>query len=290
MIAGAQPRIGDLVDGEIEERHADAEEGERGAGGEDVPPGADREGRGLLRVVEHAAPGDRAGIPEAEKFQRRLGDDGEDDAADEIDADDRYHVGEDLECHDAPLRLAHHLGGFDEVLVLDGKRLGAGDAGAPGPGGRAEDQRDDDGACLADEGGEHQQQRQVGNDQHHVGEEADDLVGLAAAIAGDDAERGAGERDQQAGAETDGERGAGAIDQPGEDILADAGGAENMVERRRLMRPAGAGGGIVMRQQRRGDRDDDDDGDDDEAGERLAVSKQGLHLMLPSAAGRAGYN
>ena len=57
------------------------------------------------------------GIAEAEELERRFGDDGEDHAADEIDADDRDEVGEDLEGHDAPARLTQHLGGFDEIAL-----------------------------------------------------------------------------------------------------------------------------------------------------------------------------
>ena len=44
----------------------------------------------------------------------------------------------------------------------------------------AEDDGDDQRAGLADEGREHQQQRQVGDDEDHVGEEGDDLVDHAA--------------------------------------------------------------------------------------------------------------
>ena len=154
------------------QRQPEAEQGERDAGREDVPPGADRERRGVLRVVEHDAPGDGVRVAEAEELERRLGDDGEDDAADEVDADDRDEVREDLEGHDAPARLAQHLGRLDEVALPERQRLRARDARAPGPRGEAEDDGDDERARLADEGREHQQQRQVGDDEDHVGEEA----------------------------------------------------------------------------------------------------------------------
>ena len=63
--AGAQARIGDLVDGEVDEREAEPEHGQRDAGRQQVPPGADRERRGVLRVVEHDAPGDGVRVAQA---------------------------------------------------------------------------------------------------------------------------------------------------------------------------------------------------------------------------------
>ena len=72
----------------------------------------------------------------------------------------------------------------------------------------------------------------------------------AAVVAGDDAEDGADHRDQQPRPEADGERHAGAVEQPREDVVADAGGAEPVVGRRRLVRPADALGRAVLGEQR----------------------------------------
>src|SRR5690606_10909997 len=124
---------------------------------------------------------------------------------------------------------AQHFGGFDIVALADGERLGAGDTHAPGPGGEAQDDGDDQWARLADKGGQDQQQRQVGDDQHHNGAEVDDLVDDAALVAGDDPQNGADDGDEQAGAEPDGQRDAGPVDEAGKDVVAEPGSAQPVV-------------------------------------------------------------
>ena len=85
---------------------------------------------------------------------------------------------------------------------------------------------------------------------------------------------GADHRDQKPGAKADGERHAGAIEQAGEDVVAEARRAEPVLGRRRLVRPADALGRAVFGEQRREDRDEDDDGEDGHPDEGLAVVEQ----------------
>ena len=137
----------------------------------DVPPGADDDRRGILRIVEHGAPGDVERIAEAEIFERGLRDDGVDDRADDVDADQRHQVGQDLDEDDAPARLADHARRHDELAVAQRQRLRAGHARAPRPGGQRDDRHDGERPDRAGEGGKQDQQRNVGYDQHRVGEE-----------------------------------------------------------------------------------------------------------------------
>ncbi len=82
-------------------------------------------------VVEHRAPGDAQRIAEAEIFERRLGDDGVDDAADDVDADQRHEIGQDLDEDHPPVRLADHAGGHDEFAVAAAPKSASGSCARP---------------------------------------------------------------------------------------------------------------------------------------------------------------
>ena len=159
-------RIGDLVDAEIDQRQADADDRDGGAGCEDLPPGADGDRRGGLGVVEHGAPRHRQRIAEAEELERRLGDDGVDDAADEIEADDRQEIGDDLDQRSSatPARRASRDAWMNSRCRSD--RVCARVTRGPQPHEvKPMMMAITSGTRLADEGGEHEQERQLRNDE-----------------------------------------------------------------------------------------------------------------------------
>ncbi len=140
---GAQLRVGDFVDGKVEQGQAGTERCDGEAGGQDLPPGADQNGARGLGVVEHDAPAHDCGVAKAQELQGRLGDDGVDDGADEAHPDDGDEVRQYLHQDDAPGRLPQHLGGDDELFLPQGQGLGADDPRTIGPGGKAYDEGDD---------------------------------------------------------------------------------------------------------------------------------------------------
>ncbi len=132
---GAQLRVGDFIDGEVEHGQSRAQGGDGKAGGQDLPPGADQDGARGLGVVEHDAPAHHGGVAQTQELQGRFGDDGVDDGADEAHPDDGDEVGQNFHQDDAPGRLPQHFGGDDELFLPQGQGLGPDDPRAIGPGG-----------------------------------------------------------------------------------------------------------------------------------------------------------
>ncbi len=153
---GAQLRVGDLVDGEVEQGQTGTQGGDGEAGGQDLPPGTDQNGAGGLGVVEHDAPAHHGRVAKAEELQGCFGDDGVDDGADEAHPDDGDEVGQDLHQNDAPGWLTQYFGGDDELLLAQRQSLGADDPRAIGPRGQPYYHRNDRRRRLPDKARQHQ--------------------------------------------------------------------------------------------------------------------------------------
>ena len=183
----AQPRVDELVEAEVEQRQRRAEQRDGNARRQEPPPGADL--RRVLRFgpEQHAAPAPPRGIDDAEEGQRHVGADRVEHGEHERRRDDRGQVRQDLGEHDPRGALTRDPRRGDVVASADGHGLRAQHPRSPRPAGDADDQREHERVRpgrLRQIGGQHDQQRQAGHDQEHVGEQGKQVVGEAAEIAG----------------------------------------------------------------------------------------------------------
>src|SRR5207247_7673848 len=139
---GAQPRVDELVDPEVEQGQRGAEQGYREAWWHPPPPVPVLGGRLALRPEQDRAPAPVRSVDQAEKRQCRVGADAVDDGEKEGRGDDGYQNGHDLEADDPPAALADDARRVDEVPVPERQRLDPEHPGAPRPAGDADDQPD----------------------------------------------------------------------------------------------------------------------------------------------------
>ena len=105
--------------------------------------------------------------------------------------------------------LAADLGGGDEVLLPQRERLRAHHARRPGPAGDRQHEHEVEGVAAAEESGQHDEQRQAGDDEKDVGHQREQIVDAAAEVAGAEADDDADDGRQDADQHTDGEGQAG---------------------------------------------------------------------------------
>src|SRR5215212_9708850 len=118
----SQGRVADLVEGVVEQREGDAEQGD--AQTRRDRPLRDAALQRLLALcpVEHRAPADRVGVAEAEELQAGGGQHRVERGAEEVGDDERGHRRQHLEDDDVRAALAADPGGLQEVPVAQGQR------------------------------------------------------------------------------------------------------------------------------------------------------------------------
>ncbi len=188
-------------------------------------------GRGLherAALVDQPAPGRGGRLDgQAQEGQAALGDDDHGHADERVRRRRHRHVRHDLPPQDAPVAGAQHAGGQHELALGEGER-GAPDE--PDPRGDAEHTQHDQHVTQVGTGeGDHgQREHQRGERLRHVVDRHDDRVRGLAAVAGQDAERGADSQAEQDGADADTEGDAGAVHDPAEHVAAETVGAERV--------------------------------------------------------------
>ena len=151
---------------------------------------------------------------------------------------------------DLPRAAPAQPGDVDEVARLQREGLRAHRPRRPRPRGQADQDRLGRVAVHVDVRGDDDQDRQRRDHEHDVREHVQDVVDPAAAVAGGEADGGAEEPGDPAADDADEERRAQAVDELGEDVLAERGRPEPVVGRRRLVgRPAELER-LVVREQR----------------------------------------
>src|ERR1039458_5828554 len=105
-----QARVEQLVQAEVDQREAHAEQCDTQAGRDEPPPGPHRERLAVIREAEHVSPGEQRRVAQADEREYRLGENREDHAEDEVGHDDRQLVGQDLDEHDPPGPLPRRPG------------------------------------------------------------------------------------------------------------------------------------------------------------------------------------
>ena len=229
----AQTRVDDLVDGEVDEGQARADDGDHQARRQEPPPGASVQRRAVLRIEQHRAQRVRGGRAQADEGQRRLAQDRHDDGEHELRADDRQQVRQDLDGDHAPRAFAGDLRGEHVVAAAHRQRLRPEHAGRAGPRGDRDDDDQHHGALARHQRGNHDGQRQTGDHQHDVGDQGEQIVpdapDVGAEHAEDERHRGGYDADREA----DGQRAADRVAELGEHVLAGLRGAEPMLGGRR---------------------------------------------------------
>ena len=171
-------------------------------------------------------------------------------------------------------------GGGDIVELALELGLGADDAGEAGP--VDDDDGEHDGAeAGADGGGKHNGQKHRRERHPDVDEARHDGVDEPAEIAGDEAEERADEAGEDRGNDGDEGGDTGAVDETGEDIAAEAVGAEKvqgiaarLPGRRELGVEEILGERVVRREEGRCERGEEERRDDDPAGDRPRVDRE----------------
>ena len=129
-------------------------------------------------------------------------------------------------------------------------------------------------------------QKDAREGQEYVHEPHENGIGVAAEVASEQPDDGAGDRRDGHGGEPCCQRDPGAVDHAREDVAAELVLPEGMREARpRELALEVLGQGIVGRDERREDCHQDEDAYDDEPEEREPVGEEGSPEVLPAAAG-----
>src|SRR5207245_1063337 len=140
----------------------------------------------LLGPEEHAAPGgQRRPDPEVQVADRALRQDGGSDIKGGRHQDRAEGVGDHVAEDDLAVSRAHRPGGFDEFLLLDGEHHGADDSGRIRPQRQANGQHHHGGRHgPAEGGGDQDQQEDLGDGQHGIGDPHQEVIHDRSEIAG----------------------------------------------------------------------------------------------------------
>src|SRR5205807_2330544 len=134
-----QGRVGDLVEGVVEQGEPGAEQRDADAGRDRPERTAGRQRLVVLGPVQHRAPADLVDVAEADELQPGGRQHGVERGPEEVRHDQRGHRGDELEQDDEQAALAAHPGRLQELAVAQRERLGAQLAGAEGPAGHRDD-------------------------------------------------------------------------------------------------------------------------------------------------------
>ena len=154
-------------------------------GGMNDPPGLRCDRARLERVVEHLAPGRVRRVAEAEEGERGLGEDHDRHRERRVREDQRRDVRDDVARHQMPVRRAERAAAVDVVALPEGQHLGADQPGGRGPRGDP-DHQDDVAHRRAEDGREHDGQRQERDHEEPLRDAHQDAADLAAVEAGGD--------------------------------------------------------------------------------------------------------
>ena len=260
-------------EGQPEDDPHDAE-----AWGDQRPPRARGHRAAPERVVEHLSPRERGRVAEAEEGERAFVEDRERDDQHRVDHEDRHDQRQDVMADDMPIARADGFGAQDKLARLDRQRLRADDARGGCPAEQADDEDDVEQGWFLGKRNDDDHQRQVGDDEHDVGEAHEQVFDAPAVEARHDAEHAADENRDEGREETDDERDARPEDEIGEYVFARVVGADPMLCAGRIIDVAGGdvNGGldIVRRDDAREDRHEDDDDQHNQADESHLVAME----------------
>ena len=149
-------------------------------------------------------------IPKPEKAQPRLDEDGVRNLQGPIHVDERHNVWDDVVGEDVGVACAGGHGGLDEGSLLQGEHLRPYDPCDGRPSGDP-NHHDEVFEPWAEDGGQHDDEGQAGQDQHDIRRPHEDFVDGSPKVAGGDAHEEADDEGDEGGGEPDDEGGLGPI-------------------------------------------------------------------------------
>ena len=215
-------------------------------------------------VLDQLPPGDERRVAEAEEGDVGLGEDRDRDREHRVGDEERHHLRQHVLADQPLVAGAQRTGARDVGSLADALRLGADEPGRARPVDEPDDE-DDVGQAAAEERGDDDHQRDVGDHEDVVGDAHEHRVALAAVEARPEPDRPADEHGDERRCEADDERDARARDDEREHVRPTVVGAEPVGARRRLVDGAGLLPRVVRLEERREDRDEDEEDEDGEA-------------------------
>src|SRR5215469_6507687 len=217
-----QRRVADFVKRVVKQRERGAEKDDAQARCEDPQCLAGLVGLVVLRRLQHRAPAHLVGVAQPDELQAAGEQHRVQRVAQEAGDEQRRHRRNDLDDDDVEPPLAAHPRGLEEVAFAQRQRLTAQLPGGVGPAGQRQHRDHHARARAIEVPGDHDQQREQRYHQQDVRDEVEHAVPGAAEVGGGHADQHRDRCRCQADGEGDLQHGPGAPDHLGEQVLAEA--------------------------------------------------------------------